>query len=165
MVAKGDFRADLFYRINAFPIKMPPLRDRKEDIPELAVYFMQKYQTKNRKNFQRISNNEMQKLLEYSWPGNIRELEHIIERAVILSDNDSLIIPDLELSHHHFTEENFSQEKLLPLDEIERTHIVNVLNHVRWRISGERGAAKILALKPTTLDFRMKKLGITKSIK
>ena len=162
MVANGDFRADLFYRINAFPITVPPLRDRKEDIPELAVYFMQKYQTKNRKNFQRITNNEMQKLLEYSWPGNIRELEHIIERAVVLSDNDTLIIPDLELPCNHFTEGNFSQEKLLPLNEIERRHILNVLNQVRWRISGERGAAKILGLKPTTLDFRIKKLGITK---
>ena len=164
MVKKGDFRADLFYRINAFPIKVPPLRDRKEDIPELAVHFMQKYQTKNRKNIERIPNNEMQKLLEYSWPGNIRELEHIIERAVVLSENGTLIIPDLELPHHHFTEENFSQEELLSLAEIERRHILNVLNHVRWRISGERGAAKILGLKPTTLDFRMKKLGITKSI-
>ena len=165
MVAKGDFRADLFYRINAFPINVLPLRDRKEDIPELAVYFMQKYQTKNRKNIERIPNNEMQKLLEYSWPGNIRELEHIIERAVVLSENGTLIIPDLELPRHHFTEGNFSQEKLLPLDEIERRHILNVLNHVRWRISGERGAAKILALKPTTLAFRMKKLGITKLTK
>jgi transcriptional regulator of acetoin/glycerol metabolism len=100
--------------------------------------------------------------LEYSWPGNIRELEHIIERAVVLSDNDILIIPDLELPCNHFTEGNFSQEKLLPLNEIERRHILNVLNQVRWRISGERGAAKILGLKPTTLDFRIKKLGITK---
>jgi formate hydrogenlyase transcriptional activator len=98
-------------------------------------------------------------------PGNIRELEHIIERAVVLSENGTLIIPDLELPHHHFTEENFSQEELLSLAEIERRHILNVLNHVRWRISGERGAAKILGLKPTTLEFRMKKLGITKSIK
>jgi len=162
MVAKGDFRSDLFYRINTFPIEIPPLRERKEDIPPLALHFMKKYAKKNQKDLKRIPGREMKKLLDYSWPGNVRELEHIIERAVILSENDTLIIPDFEQYPSSFPKKDQNQPELLPLDEIERRHIIRVLNHVKWRIRGEQGAAKILGLKPTTLEFRMKKLGIKK---
>ena len=162
MVARGDFRSDLFYRINSFPIEIPPLRERQKDIPPLATHFMKKYATKNMKNIKRINNHEMKKLLEYSWPGNIRELEHIIERSVILSEDDTLIIPTFEPYYPPIQAEDESQTELLSLAEIERKHIINVLNHVKWRVRGEQGAAKVLGLKPSTLEFRMKKLGINR---
>lgn len=160
MVARGEFRSDLFYRISSFPIEIPPLRERKEDIPHLALYFMQKYATKNLKNLKRIPDREIKKLEKYSWPGNVRELEHVIERAVILSENEFLTIPDFGEHQFFDPEESKPQDELLPLSEIERKHIINVLNQVRWKVRGENGAARILGLKPSTLEFRMKKLGI-----
>ncbi|MBW1705678.1 MAG: sigma 54-interacting transcriptional regulator [Deltaproteobacteria bacterium] len=161
MVARGDFRSDLFYRINIFPIEIPPLRERNEDIPDLALYFMKKYSKKHHKKMKKIVDSEMKKLIAYSWPGNIRELEHVIEMALILSGNETLSIPDFGGPHRIAPEKEIRPKtELLPLDEIERRHISNVLDHVRWRIRGEQGAAKILGLKPSTLEFRMKKLGI-----
>ena len=161
MVARGDFRSDLFYRINIFPIEIPLLRERKEDIPSLALHFLKQYARKHRKKVKKIPDAEMKKLVEYPWPGNIRELEHIIERALILSGNGTLSIPNFGEPHRIAPEKEVRpQTELLPLDEIERRHIANVLDHVRWRIRGEQGAAKILGLKPSTLEFRMKKLGI-----
>ena len=161
MVAQGDFRSDLFYRINIYPIEIPPLRERKEDIADLALYFVNKFSKKHHKKRIKISDSELEKLVTYPWPGNIRELENIIERALILSGNKALSIPNL-VEHHRTAPENGSppQTELLPMDEIERRHISNILNHVKWRIRGERGAAKILGLKPSTLESRMKKLGI-----
>ncbi len=162
MVAKGDFRSDLFYRINIFPIEIPPLRERKKDIPDLALHFLKRYAREHGKKARTIPGTEIKKLVAYSWPGNIRELEHIIERGLILSGNETLSIIDFEKSHPVVPEEDRRLTELLPLDEIERRHIAKVLDHVRWRIRGERGAAKILGLKPSTLEFRMKKLGIKK---
>ena len=104
----------------------------------------------------------MKKLMEYSWPGNVRELEHVIEKAVILSESETVTISDFEQHHTGFSPNPHVQTELLPLDEIQRKHIINVLEHVKWRIRGDRGAAKILGLKPSTLEFRMKKLGIKK---
>jgi transcriptional regulator with GAF, ATPase, and Fis domain len=160
MVTKGEFRSDLYYRIHSFPIKVPPLRERKEDIPPLALHFMNKYATKNKKSIKSIPNTEMEKLVNHSWHGNVRELEHVIEKAVVLADNEHLQINDL-LPSRAMTPLPYDRlKKLAPLEEIERDHIVKVLDHTKWRIRGKNGAAKILGLKPTTMEFRMKKLGI-----
>jgi len=161
MVAAGGFRSDLFYRINTFPIEIPPLRERKEDIPELTTYFVKRYAKKHRKKLKKTPNSEMQKLVAYSWPGNVRELEHIVERAMITSENEVLSISDFGEPHRIPPKEQVRpQTELLPLAEIERRHITNVLEQARWRIRGEQGAAEILGFKPSTLEFRMKKLNI-----
>lgn len=159
-VATGEFRSDLFFRISSFPIEVPPLRERKEDISLLAYYFLANHSRVNKKNIKRITTSEMKKLLEYSWPGNVRELDNVIEKAVILSEDDSLTIPLFEPSSPIIEDER-DDFGLLPLCEIERKHIINILNHTKWKIRGESGAAKILGLKPTTLEFRIKKLGIS----
>ncbi|MDX9786265.1 MAG: sigma 54-interacting transcriptional regulator [Desulfobacterales bacterium] len=162
MVTKGEFRSDLYYRINSFPIKVPPLRERKEDIPALALHFMNKFATKNKKDIKSIPNSEMEKLMRYPWYGNVRELEHVIEKAVVLSDDEKLSISDLLPSHSGMPMAYGAPNKLAPLEEIEREHMIKVLDHTKWRIRGKNGAAKILGLKPTTMEFRMKKLGINK---
>lgn len=162
MVQKGAFRSDLFYRINIFPIRVPPLRERKDDIPTLALHFMRKYLVKYKKNIRGIGSGEIDKLLAYSWPGNIRELEHIIEKGVIISSGNNLLIPDLQSI---FSESpvcgNDDDARLNSLEEVQRMHLLRVLNHTRWRIRGKNGAAEILGLKPTTLEFRMKRLNIS----
>jgi formate hydrogenlyase transcriptional activator len=141
---------------------MPPLREKKEDIPTLALHFMNKYSRISGKNLKGIDKSDMKKLLEYSWPGNIRELENVIERAIRLSEGGILSIPDLGAHYPSASEEPLNPVELFPLSEVERRHITNVLSHTKWRIRGERGAASILRLKPSTLEFRMKKLGITR---
>jgi transcriptional regulator with GAF, ATPase, and Fis domain/tetratricopeptide (TPR) repeat protein len=165
MVLRGDFGSDLYYRLSSFPVVIPPLRERKQDIPDLVFYFMGKYSNMHLKHLKRIPNQEMEKLLEYSWPGNIRELEHIIERSVIMSQNEVLLIPEIRTLtpyNSHSIQIDHRQEELATLSDIEKKHIMNILNHSKWRIRGEKGAAKILGLKPSTLEFRMKKLGIQK---
>ncbi|MDX9786144.1 MAG: sigma 54-interacting transcriptional regulator [Desulfobacterales bacterium] len=161
MVARGNFRSDLFYRISTFPIHILPLRERKEDIPGLVHHFLKKYSEQHRKKIKSIPDTEMKKLLDYSWPGNIRELEHYTERAVILSANERLTITDFAetrpVSHE---KEAPAQTELRSLEEIERNHITSVLDHCRGRIRGEQGAAKILGMKPSTLEYRIKKLAI-----
>jgi len=158
-ISKGKFRIDLFYRLDIFPITIPSLKDRPKDIPLLATYFTKNYAMQHRKNI-RIPDHEMRKLIAYTWPGNIRELKHVIERSVILSENGDLRIPDLTNHQIPPEPENAQGEVLLSLDEIQRTHILSVLGHVKWRIRGEKGASKILGLKASTLEARMKKLGI-----
>ena len=108
-----------------------------------------------------IPEEEMNKLLAYSWPGNVRELEHVIERGIILAESENLVLKDFEITAG-YTEEYQVKTELLSLDEVMREHIISVLNHTKWRIRGQKGAAKILGLKPSTLDFRIKKLGIKK---
>ena len=161
MVKKGNFRSDLYYRISIFPIEVPALKDRIDDIPSLALNFMKKYCVKYVKPIKGIGGAEIEKLMNYSWPGNVRELEHIIERAVIISSGDSLIIPNLEPAHAGTPVAIPDNAKLQPLENIQRRHILRVLNSTKWRIRGNRGAAEILGLKPTTLEFRMKKLKIS----
>ncbi len=154
-VHKGQFRPDLFYRLNVFPIVIPPLRERKEDIPLLVEAFVGKYARKLGKKITSISREAMKALLDYPWPGNIRELESVIERSVILCPSpalrlaDKLMAPSCEEHGHRST-----------LEDMEREHITAVLSDARWRIEGERGAAAILGLHPSTLRSRMKKLGI-----
>lgn len=161
MAKKGEFRSDLFYRISSFPIEIPPLRERPEDIPELTLHFMKKYATKNRKKINRILTDDIERLQSYEWPGNVRELEHFIERAVIITPGGNLVVPEIEPPYKETSlilGEN--EGGLQPLENIQRMHIIRVLKHTNWKIRGEDGAAKILGLKPTTLEFRIKKLKI-----
>ncbi|HEX3035555.1 MAG TPA: sigma 54-interacting transcriptional regulator [Thermodesulfobacteriota bacterium] len=158
MVKEGKFRSDLFYRLNVFPIILPPLRERKQDIHPLTMYFVRKYMNEMNKEIRSISKETMERLKEYSWPGNIRELQNVVERAVILSTGDTLEINET------FVEAILDmlpiEERLLSLEDIERGHIIKVLNHTGWQIHGDKGAAKILGLNPSTLRTRMEKLGI-----
>lgn len=155
-VKAGNFRADLYYRINVFPIYVPPLRERREDIPFLAHYFLSIYSTKMRKKFEKIKDKEMDKLLNYDWPGNVRELENVIERGCILNSGTAFIVPKL-ISN--------PSEYILPrdedtLEEMNRRHILMVLQKTKWKVRGQGGAAKLLDINPTTLEYKMKKLGI-----
>lgn len=156
-IEKKEFREDLFYRLNVFPIISPPLRERKEDIPLLVKHFCQKYEAKIGKKITNVPAKTMEALLEYDWPGNIRELENIIERALILSRDGML-----EYGEWLPAAKANSKTKPAPqkLDDVERQHIIEVLNKTNWKVSGEKGAAKILGLNPTTLEARMKKMGI-----
>jgi transcriptional regulator with GAF, ATPase, and Fis domain len=152
----GHYRPDLYYRLNVFPIHLPALREREGDIPMLVQYFVHKFATNFGKKIDRIPERMMTALQRYQWPGNIRELEHIIERTVILSEGSELEpIEWLPPSNG-----KAAAARTLTLEEMERQHIVDVLEHTNWRVSGEKGAAKILGLNPTTLEARMKKLGI-----
>jgi formate hydrogenlyase transcriptional activator len=157
-VREGRFRSDLYYRLKVFPIALPPLRDRTQDIPLLVSYFVRKCATAMGKKVESVSGSAMQQLKTYVWPGNIRELEHVIERAVILNQG-----PELELGDWmpRGPEAGLNGEPTT-LEEVERAHILAVLNHTNWRVSGEKGAARILGLNATTLEARMKKLGISR---
>lgn len=153
---EGEFRRDLYYRLNVFPIFTPPLRDRKEDIPLLVKHFMNKYSGRIAKKVDKVSQKVMDILMQYHWFGNVRELENIIERAVIISRGETL-----ELGDWMPVKESLNVEaKPESLEQFERNYIIKVLNLTGWRVSGDKGAANILGLKPTTLEARMKKLGI-----
>jgi len=161
MVENGDFREDLFYRLSVFPLTLPALRERKNDISLLVHYFVNKYATKMSKQISSISETIMEKLLYYPWPGNVRELENVIERAIILSPKKSLLIPELLIAAKNNT--SSATDQLLPLTELEKTHIIKVLKTTDWKISGEEGATSILEIHPNTLRSRMSKLGIRRS--
>ncbi len=157
-VKEGRFRSDLFYRLNVFPIQLPPLRERVQDIPLLAAYFVKKHAPNLGKKIESIPPADMEALKSYPWPGNIRELEHVIERAVILSQG-----PQLELGGWlPKSTVGAGNGKISTLEETERAHIVDVLEQVGWKVSGKGGAANLLGLKPTTLEARMKKLSIVR---
>jgi formate hydrogenlyase transcriptional activator len=162
-VAEDRFRADLYYRLNVFPIVIPPLRKRLQDVPRLARHFAMLYASKMGKKVGPLAADVLDRLTAYSWPGNVRELQNVIERAVIVSSNG------------RFELGNFATMSVAPpggspkresrsLEDVERQHIVSVLEQTGWRISGERGAAKILGLKRTTLEARIKKLEISRRI-
>ncbi|MCZ6907501.1 MAG: sigma 54-interacting transcriptional regulator [Deltaproteobacteria bacterium] len=155
-VQEDRFRQDLFYRLNVFPIRIPSLRERKEDIALLVKYFAVKYGKKMGRKIETIPQTAMDVLLAYGWPGNVRELENVIERSVILSPGTQL-----ELGEWLPKQGLSSSAKSIPtLEELEREHIIGALERTGWRVSGENGAAKLLNIKPTTLDARIKKLGI-----
>jgi transcriptional regulator with GAF, ATPase, and Fis domain len=168
-VSEGRFRLDLYYRLNVFPIKLPALRERIEDIPLLANFFAKKFCTKVGKRFTNIDPLAMDELLRYDWPGNIRELENVVERAVIIHDGESTLAWGQPLINR-FTVAK--EEHALPaktLDEVkqkqhdtEREYLISVLRTANGRIRGRNGASELLGLKPTTLESRMKKLSITK---
>ena len=156
-VQNGRFRRDLWFRLNIFPITIPPLRKRVKDIPLLANHFITKQCQRLGKKKQKISETTMASLMAYSWPGNIRELENVIERAAIASRGPTLPIADMLAPAGARTVDR-SQEKSLV--KIERDHMIRVLEDCYWRIEGQNGAAKILGLNPSTLRGRMRKLGI-----
>jgi formate hydrogenlyase transcriptional activator len=157
-VSEERFRADLYYRLNVFPIVIPPLRERKQDIPRLARHFAMLYASKMGKNVGTVSADALERLAAYDWPGNVRELQNIIERTVILSPSGRFELGDLVAA----PAVGSPKQRARNLEDVERQHIVEVLEETGWRVSGERGAAKILGLKRTTLEARMMKLGIVR---
>ncbi len=158
-VQAGRFRQDLYFRLNVFPIHVPALRDRKEDIPLLAYHFLTLNTKKMGKTIEQISKSDLEKLKGYHWPGNIRELENIIERGVILSHGPNLQLPDTGLK----TADGNPDSAITTLEENERSHILRALKETGGQLAGKGGAAEILNIKPSTLRHRMKKLGIQKS--
>jgi len=156
-VQEGKFRADLYYRLNVFPIRVPPLRERIEDIPVLSQDLIRQSARKMGVPARDLDAEAMIELCNYSWPGNVRELRNLIERAMITSPGDRLVI---QLPESHFP----GARESLELEEMERQHIIKVLEGTRWRVKGKDGAAEVLGLKPTTLQSRMKKLGIDRPL-
>ena len=154
-VAAGRFRNDLFFRLNVFPVFVPPLRERVEDIPHLAMHFLKLYCSQSKRDYPGIPESEMNKLRAYPWPGNIRELSNMIERAVILGGS-SIRFPDLE----DLRVKSSTDHRDMKLKDMERDHILEALKKTRGKIGGADGAAELLGLNRTTLIYRMKKLGI-----
>jgi formate hydrogenlyase transcriptional activator len=177
LVAERAFRSDLFYRLNVFPIHIPALRERREDIPLLVRYFVQKFSRRSNKTVSYIPAEAMDALTNYSWPGNIRELENLIERAVLLSPGKELRVPMSELKASAAASGLDSSfpgvvldtgasptRAIATLEEAERQHILRALRQTEWRIAGPKGAATLLGMKRTTLQARMRKLGIRRPI-
>jgi len=160
MVADREFRSDLFYRLNVFPVHLPPLRERGKDIPLLVRYFAQKHAESKGKHIERIPKESMQALERWHWPGNVRELENLIERAVILTRGNVLNLPLSELKAG--PESPAVSHKVTSLEDAEREHIIKALREAHGAISGAGGAAARLNLKRTTLNSKMRKLGITR---
>jgi transcriptional regulator with GAF, ATPase, and Fis domain len=154
----GRFREDLYYRLNVFPITIPPLRQRKEDIPLFVNHFVAKFNKKIGKRIETVSKETLNTLQEYHWPGNVRELESVIERAVIISQGTTLQVLD-RFDTFRKPEEQAAQD-VKALVELEHDHILQVLQKTGWRIEGEKGAAVLLGINPGTLRARMRKYGI-----
>ena len=161
---EGRFRSDLYYRLNIFPIQLPPLRHRREDIPLLAAHFIKRYAKKTGKGIETLSSKVLQEMINYDWPGNIRELEHLLERSVLLASGDTIRQIHLPAPRKPSAGAGNTQAavKLLTIDENEREHIMAVIRHCRGRISGKGGAADILGVPSTTLNSKLKRLGIKK---
>jgi formate hydrogenlyase transcriptional activator len=180
LVAERTFRSDLYYRLNVFPIHIPALRERREDIPLLVRYFVQIFSRRLNKAVEYIPADAMDALVNYSWPGNVRELENLIERAVLLSPGKELRVPISELksaaifnsaagadtssSFAPFPSPASSASPISTLEEAERQHILRALKQTQWRIAGPKGAAKLLGIKRTTLQARMRKLNIRRPV-
>jgi formate hydrogenlyase transcriptional activator len=162
MVEEQTFRADLFYRLHVFPVRVPPLRERREDIPLLVWHFARQFAERMKRNYESISPETMEALFEYDWPGNIRELQNLIERAVILCRGPVLRVPVRDLHHRTLTVVNGHTGQHQTLEEAERGHILRTLKEVRWVVGGPGGAAVRLGMNRSTLQFRMKKLGIVR---
>jgi formate hydrogenlyase transcriptional activator len=159
LVAQNQFRSDLYYRLNIFPILVPPLRDRRRDIPSLVRHFVGIYAERMNKQIERIPKDVMEALVDHSWPGNIRELQNFIERSVILADGNTLR-PPLEGLRQAAGIESLEP---ITMEEAERVHIRKTLEQANWVIDGPRGAAVRLGMKRSTVYFRMRKLGIFRS--
>jgi formate hydrogenlyase transcriptional activator len=159
MVKRNEFRSDLYYRLNVFPISLPPLRARREDIPALVTHFVGLYGRRMGKEIEHIPTEAMSVFSSYEWPGNIRELQNFIERSVILSDGAVLRSPLTELKHSPETE----SPGAVTLEDAERDHIRKTLECTRWVVAGPSGAAARLGIPRSTLYFRMQKLGISRS--
>jgi chemotaxis protein methyltransferase CheR len=152
-IKKGNFRSDLYYRLNVFPITVAPLRERKEDITPLIEHYVNLYSKKLNKPIEIIPKSAMQRLIDYSWPGNVRELENIIERAIITSNSRTLKVESLSKTEN-------KSSKQLTLEENEINHIVETLEKTSWKISGPNSASELLKINPQTLRSRMLKLRI-----
>jgi formate hydrogenlyase transcriptional activator len=159
-IAQNQFRSDLYYRLSVFPILVPPLRQRKEDIPLLVRYFVRQISLRMDRHVESIPPGAMDALLQWHWPGNVRELENLMERSVILSESEVLRVPVSEL--HSLTLPEQAEVSNQNLDYAERQHIVRVLRETHGKISGPHGAAIRLGLKRTTLQSKMQRLGITR---
>jgi len=157
MVPKREFRSDLYYRLNVFPIRIPPLRERPEDIPPLVRYFAQRFAKRLRRPIESVSRESMELLCRWSWPGNVRELQNVIERAVVLSNG-----PTLTVSRSEFESALPPSGAPITLEEAEREHILRTLEVTGWVIGGPQGAATRLGLKRTTLFSTMRRLGISR---
>ncbi len=173
----GRFRSDLFYRLNVFPVELPPLRERRPDIPQLVAFCVSRFAKRIGKKVEGVSKESMDRLISYPWPGNIRELQNVIERAVVLSVGPTLhldqeLLPAASPGGGLEVAQTIAQEmpptvptssKLPTLEEMERNHILAALQQARGVVDGPKGAAKILNLHPNTLRHRMGKLGIKRS--
>jgi len=160
-VAEGRFRLDLYYRLNVFPITLPALRDRKEDIPALAYHFMNHYSNKAGKKLSGFADKVLNSMMAYDWPGNVRELEHLIERSVLITRGNMImevLLPALKTKDDNGNEVG----RMKSIAENEKDHIISALKKANGRIWGSGGAAELLNIAPTTLASRMKKLGIKK---
>jgi transcriptional regulator with GAF, ATPase, and Fis domain len=155
-VNEGRFREDLYYRLNVFPIHVPPLRERMDDIPNLVWKFVKEFSDKMGKRIESIPKRTMDALMDYYWPGNVRELKNVIERAMILTQDNTLRV---ELPKT----ETLKNVKTMTMRESEKTHILQVLQMTGWKVRGKGGAAEVLGLKPSTLESRMSKLGIVRN--
>ena len=163
-IAEGRFREDLYYRLNVFPIELPPLRERREDIPLLVWSMINRRQGELGRHIEEIPGRVMRALESYDWPGNVRELENVIERALILSRGATLRVEDFArgVTVPRVSAPAPSPSPLRTLDEVDREHVRLVLERCGWRVNGEGNAAEVLGLHPNTLRFRMKKLGIAR---
>lgn len=165
-VRSGRFRADLLFRLKVFPISVPPLRKRIEDIPQLVDYFVEYYNRQLGRCVERISRSDMELLQNYSWPGNVRELRNVIERAMITNSTSKLVLQDFQDTTllEKQPEKNSPQDivSILPMEDVERNHILRALEVCSWQVGGTGGAAEKLKINPSTLRSRMKKLGICK---
>jgi formate hydrogenlyase transcriptional activator len=160
MVEEQRFRSDLFYRLNVFPVRVPSLRERREDIPLLVWHFARQFAERMKRRYESISPDTMGALCEYNWPGNIRELQNLIERAVILCPGPILRVPARDLHHRTISAPHHEQHQTLA--EAQRAHILRTLRQTRWIVGGPDGAAARLGMRRSTLQFRMKKLGIVR---
>jgi formate hydrogenlyase transcriptional activator len=182
-VADRTFRSDLYYRLNVFPIQIPALRERREDVPLLVRYFVQKFSARLNKVVEYVPAEAMNALTNYSWPGNVRELENFIERAVLLSPGKELRVPVSELLSDpgmpaaersprrgvvarigENSDEVPASASVSTLEQAEREHILRALQQTQWRIGGPKGAAGLLDMKRTTLQARMRKLNIRRPV-
>jgi formate hydrogenlyase transcriptional activator len=159
-IEEKEFRSDLFYRLHVFPLHLPPLRDRRDDIPKLASHFLRKYSARQHKAIDVIPDEALQAMMQWSWPGNIRELENFVERSVILSEGNRLNAPLAELRQES---SRMTSESQGTLRDKEREHIIDILRQTRGALSGPTGAAARLGLKRTTLQYKMQRLGISRT--
>ena len=158
VVRSGVFRSDLFYRLNVFPLEVPALRERREDIPLLVNFFLCKYSKSVGKEIRGLSQKSMDRLVQYGWPGNIRELQNVVERAVVLAKGAIVQIDDSMFGAEASPEESTIET----LENVERNHIIRALQQTQWVIHGKKGAAELLGINPSTLRSRMEKLAIKK---
>jgi transcriptional regulator with GAF, ATPase, and Fis domain len=160
-VREGTFRQDLYYRLNVFPIVLPPLRERREDIPLLVRFLMTRFRARLGKRLDRVDEPSMQRMLNYAWPGNVRELENVLERAAILCNTPALEV-SAEMLPVAATQKQEGALSNQSLEAVERSHLLTILKQTNWVIDGVGGAARILDVHPNTLRSRLKKLGIAR---